>query len=181
MTEQPLSIKPLIRETAIVALEVEDIRLPLKKKLPLSDLPKLVEAAEVFFTYVDIEKLSESISEEEEEAEKLPEWEEKALREFVVTSLRDSQAIAFEVLLDYDEVSRKDFISEMRKRLENPNYRGWDLGGQLAGITMKSKSWGYESPFEREWRTVGDKWKCFYSLRREKYNDVIRKALVERK
>ena len=177
--EQPLSVKPIIRGTEIVSLEVEDVQLPLKKKLSLDELPELVEAAEVFFKYVDIEKLSESIAEEEEK--ELPEWEDKALREFVSTSLRDSQAVALGVLVDYEEITRKEFIAEMRKRLKNTEYRGWDLGGQLAGMTMKSKSWGYERPFEKEWRTIGDKWKCFYSLRREQYRDIIRDALKERK
>ena len=178
--EESLSITPKIKGSEIVSLEVEDVRLPLKKSLPLDDLPNLIEATKVFFSYVDIGKLSESIAEVEEE-EELPEWEDKDLREFAIKSLRDSQAIALEVLVEFSELDREAFIEEMKERLDNPEYRGWDLGGQLAGITMKSRSWGYEKPFEKEWRTVRDKWKCFYSLRREKYRDVLRDALKERK
>lgn len=175
--EKPLSVKPVIRGTEITSLEIEDVQLPLKKSLPLNDLPKLVEAAEMFFKYIDIERLSESITEEE----KLAEWEDESLREFVSTSLRDSQAVILGVLVDYEEITREEFINEMKKRLKDAKYRGWDLGGQLAGITMKSKSLGYERPFEKEWRTVGDEWKCFYRLSKEKYKDIIRNALKERK
>ena len=177
--EKTLSIRPLLRGTKIVSLKVEDVQLPLKKSLSLEDLPKLVEAAEVFFEYIDIKMLGESIFEQQEE--KLPEWENEALRNFVITSLRDSQAVLLGVLVEYEEVTREEFIDEMKKRLKDAKYRGWDLGGQLAGITMKSKSAGYERPFKKEWRIVGNEWKCFYCLSKKKYADIIRNALKERK
>lgn len=177
--EKKLSISPKIMGSEIVSLEVEDVKLPLKKNLPLNDLPKLIEATEVFFSYVDIGTLSEYIAEGEEE-EELNEWKDEDLREFVSTSLRDSQATVLEVLVEYEELDREELIDEMKKRRSDPEYRGWDLGAQLAGITMKSKSLGYERPFAKEWRTIGEKWKCFYRLHRERYRSILRDALKNR-
>ncbi len=175
MTEK-VSIKPVIRENKIISIEVKDVSLPLREELSLDELPQLVEAVEVFFKYIDVSRMRETI--EEEEA--LSEWTEEDLRKFVLTQLRDSQAVALKILTQYDEITREEFIEKMKKALGDNSFRGWSLGGLLAGITMKSKTWGYESPYESEWRTVGNKWKCFYFLVRKKYRDIVSKALKER-
>lgn len=175
MTEK-ISIKPIITSSKITGIEVEDVSLPLRGELSLNELSQLVEAVEAFFKYIDVERLGETLSEEEG----LEEWNEKDLRKFVSTQLRDSQAVALRVLTESDDITREEFIQKMRKLLGDNTFRGWSLGGLLAGITMKSKSWGYESPYEREWRNVGNKWKCFYYLTREEYRDIISKALKER-
>ena len=176
--EEKISITPVIQSGKIISVEVQDVSLPLKKDLSIDELPKLVEAIEEFFKYVDIERFGELVEEEEEEFE---EWDEEALRNFVLTRLSDRQALALKVLTESKEVTREEFIEKMRKLLNNNKFRGWDLGGLLGGITNKSQSLGYESPYRREWRTVGDEWYCFYSLTREKYREIIDKALKERR
>jgi len=176
MTEK-ISIKPVIKDNKINSIEVQDVLLPLKEELSLDELQQLVEAVEVFFKYVDVDRLRESLEEEEEG---LSEWIEKDLRKFVLTQLRDSQAVALKVLTQCHEITREEFIEKMRTLLGDSKFRGWSLGGLLAGITMKSKTWGYESPYDSEWRMVGNKWKCFYFLTSEKYRDIISRALKER-
>jgi hypothetical protein len=174
--ERKISIKPSIEGGQIVGIEVEEVNLPLKSPVPLTELSKLVEAVEIFFQYVDVEKLGETIEEEE-----LPEWKDEDLREFVIKNLRDSQALALKVLIDSKEVTREEYIETMKKLLGDEKFRGWSLGGLLAGITMKSKSWGYESPYTSEWRTEGNEWKCYYWITRDRYVPTIREALKERK
>lgn len=172
------SVKPVIQNGQIKSVEVEDVSLPLIRPLELTELPELIEAVELFFKYVDIEKFNEVISESDDA---LDEWDDGDLRDFVKTQLRDSQAVALDILTENDEITREEFIEKMGKALNVKKYRGWDLGGVLAGITMKSKTYDdYESPYSSEWRTVGNKWKCFYQLTRERYRPIIRKALKER-
>jgi hypothetical protein len=171
------SVKPVIQGSQIVSIEVQDVSLPLREALPLDKLSDLVEAVETFFRYVDVEKLGETLSEEDES---LNQWKESDLRKFVLTQLRDSQAIALGVLADTKEITREDFVKKMKKSVQDEEFRGWSLGGLLAGITMKSKSWGYESPYNSEWRAVRSEWQCFYYLRREEYRPIIQKALKER-
>lgn len=174
---EKVSVKPVIQDGEIISVEVENVSLPLRGHLSLDELPQLVDVVERFFRYVDVEKLSESLIEEEES---LKEWKDEDLRDFVLTQLRDSQAVALGVLTESDEVTREQFVAKMKKLLADNTFRGWSLGGLLAGITMKAKSWGYESPYEREWRTVGNEWKCFYRLTKDRYRSIISAALKER-
>lgn len=171
------SVKPVIEDGEIVKLEIEEVSLPLRQPLTLDELPQLIAAVEGFFRYVDVEKLGETLAGEGEE---LGEWEDEDLRKFVLTKLRDSQAAALRVLTDSNQVTREQFIAKMKKLLDDDTFRGWSLGGLLAGITMKSKSLDNESPYESEWRTAGNKWKCFYYLTRDRYKPIIKKALEER-
>jgi len=159
-------------------MEVGNLTLPLKTEVPLDKLQELVEAVTTFLQYVDIEKLGKAIEEEEEE---LPIWDKDELREFAIKNLRDSQAIALDILINTKEITREDFVSAMKTRLSDPKFRGWSLGGLLAGITMKAKSWGYESLYDSEWRTEGNESKFYYWIIRTEYIPVIRDALKERK
>jgi hypothetical protein len=169
-------VKPVIQDGQIISIEIQDVSLPIKGSLSLNELPQLVDAVEKFFKYVDIERFGEALTREEE----LKEWDDENLRKFVTTQLRDSQSVALEILAESDEVTREQFLDRMKKRLGDEKFRGWSLGGLLAGITMKSKSWGYESPYVSDWKTVGSEWRCFYNLTRETYRPIIREALKER-
>jgi len=172
-----ISVKPIIEDGKIIKLEVEDVLLPLREDLSLDKLQQLISSVENFFRYIDVDKLGESLIDQEETPD---EWKDKDLKKFVITQLRDSQAEALGILVASKVVTREQFITKMRKQLSDTSFRGWSLGGLLAGITMKSKSWGYESPYDREWRNVGNKWKCVYYLRRDDYRSIIKNALKER-
>jgi len=168
-------IRPVIHGNQVVTIEIQNVSLPLKEPIPIAKLAELVDTIERFVKYVDIEKISEKLSKES-----LKKWTPQDLREFVLTDLRNDQATALKVLTESTEISRKEFVQKMAKLLGNERFRGWDLGGLLAGITMKSKNWGYESPYKSEWRPAGSEWECFYYLARSEYKDIIASALKER-
>jgi hypothetical protein len=168
-------IRPVIHGNQVVSIEIHDISLPLREPIPVAKLAELVEVIERFAKYIDIEKLSEVLPKES-----LKKWVPQDLRKFILTDIRDDQAIALKVLVETTEISREEFIQKMAKLLGEQGFRGWDLGGILAGITMKAKNWGYESPYKSEWRSVGKEWKCFYSIARDEYKDIIASALKER-
>lgn len=168
-------IRPVIQGNQVVSIEIQNMSLPLREPIPIAKLAELVEVIERFGKYVDIEKLSERLPKES-----LKKWATQDLHEFVLTEIRDDQAVALKVLTEVTEISRKEFVQRMAKLLGKEKFRGWDLGGILAGITMKAKSWGYESPYKSEWRPAGKEWECFYSIARNEYRDVIVSALKER-
>jgi hypothetical protein len=78
-------------------------------------------------------------------------------------------------------VTREEFVNEMKKHLNKPDYRGWDLGGLLAGITMKAqRGWGRESLYEIEWKYDSNQegYVCYYKLS-SKYASMIKRALEQ--
>jgi len=175
--KEKMSVKPVIRDSKVIGIEIGGVSLPLKKSLSFEELPDLVNSVDKFFTFIDVDRLGEILTKEEE---KPKEWDDENFLRFILTQLKESQALAFRILVDVNEVTRKQFIAEMQKLLGDDQFGGWNLGGLLAGITMKSKSWGYENPIDREWRMIKDKEVCLYRLAKPRYRKIVSAALEKR-
>jgi hypothetical protein len=168
------TIKPVIEGTEISSVEVGRMTLRLKQKVGIENLKDIIGAVEDFAKFFDLASISSS----EEEEEGAP-WEDSDLIEFLSKETREDQIAALKVMSDKGEVNREQFIEEMKKALKNPGFRGWDLGGLLAGITIRSHSWGCESPYIKDERREGNDWNTFYSIN-EKYAPLVKKWLKER-
>ncbi|QQG48279.1 MAG: hypothetical protein HY247_05880 [archaeon] len=167
------AIKPVIEGTDITSVEVGNTTLKLKQTVSLDSLQELISAVENFSKFFDLTSLGSA-----DEGIKT-EWNEQDLTQFLSKETREDQIVALKVLSDKGEVTREEFLNEMKKLLKNPGFRGWDLGGLLAGLSIRSRTWGYESPYIKEERREGNEWDTFYRIK-ERYAPLIKKWLKER-
>lgn len=173
---EKISIKPVIQNNKIISIEIENMSLPLKTPLVIDDLAQLVKVLEDFVRYIDVEKLR-NISGQEVSGD---EWKEKDLRGLVLGELSDNQAVALGVLAESKEITREKFVDKLKGKFGKNDFNGWDLGGLLRSITVKSRKHGYSTLYEKEWRVVGNDYECFYHLAKDAYRTVIRAALEEK-
>jgi hypothetical protein len=173
---EQISFKPVIKNNKIISIEIENVSLPLRSPLAIDDLTHLVKALETFVQYVDVQKLG-SINSQETSAS---EWSEKTLHDFMLDELSDNQTQVLRILAESKEITREKLVDKLKEQLKDDNFSGWDLGGLLRSITVKSRNNGYPSLYEKEWKVVGNDYKCFYRLTKDAYRKVIQAASEEK-
>ncbi|NVM29734.1 MAG: hypothetical protein HWN65_12900 [Candidatus Helarchaeota archaeon] len=174
--EPEISIQPRILGNSITDIEVEGSKLPLRETVSIDNLSAVVESVRSFNKFIDLEWILKKLREIEEE--QLSTWEARALHFFVEKELLENQAKAMEFLAKSGEVVREVYLDAMGPYLRKKDMAS--LGGLLAGITLRAKSRGHESPFIIEWKIVGNDYQCFYRLRRDTYAEPILKAAKAR-
>lgn len=177
--ERNIIIKPIIRGNEIVAVEINQIELPLISNAKVSDLQELVNAIETFCKYFDLEELAGKRL--AGKGRILKEFEPEELVNFLNT-LSPDQILVIKVLAEVGRngLSRGDLVQKMKELLGETDFKGWDLGGKLAGISVRAhKTWGKESIFERCHIRKGSRIVSGWRLK-EKYLPIIRKWLQER-
>ena len=166
-------IKPVIRGSQIVAVEINGLELRLDRPANISELQEIVTAIEGFCKYFRLEELSDvSIA---RRGQVFEEFEPEELIEFL-KELKPDQILALKILAEAgkDGIPRKEFVSRMRELLDDPKFSGWALGGKLAGISIRAhKGWGKESIFERCHIRRGDEIVSGWRLK-EKYLPIVR-------
>ncbi|NVM28269.1 MAG: hypothetical protein HWN65_05465 [Candidatus Helarchaeota archaeon] len=174
--EIEISITPKIMGSSITEIEVQGLKLPLREKVSIDNLSAVVSSVRSFNKFIDLKLILKKLA--EVKLKQLSPWEARDLHFFVLKELLETQAKAMEILAKSGEVVREKYLDEMGPYLRKKDMAS--LGGLLAGITLRAKSRGHESPFVIEWKIVKNDYECFYRLRRETYAEPILTAAEER-
>ena len=171
-------VYPTIRDGKVVSMDVSGINLQLAKPQPLASLGEIIDVVDSFSSYFDLHKLRDGAVENQ-----FPEFSADELESFVAgPDLREDQAEALLILAENKEITTSPFIAALEKRTDRKNISTMQLGGMLAGVTMKSHSNVRESPYTNDWfRTSDDSWDRKYYLMDPAYAEAIKRGMERRK
>ncbi|HDM26944.1 MAG TPA: hypothetical protein ENG27_01355 [Candidatus Bathyarchaeota archaeon] len=166
MNDPNVEVKPVIKNGKVIRLEVCGMEWPLKKSIPVEDLLKVTESIQTLGEYVDFSGMR-SIK------PALEEWQPEEIYKFL-EECNEVQRTFLKLLAENGEMTKEQLVDVMKKILNKPDFRGWDLGGALAGMGIRMGRLKKEPLYYIEKRRTGGKVTHYYRIN-EKYRQTIRK------
>ena len=153
-TQSKLEIRPTIRGSEVVSVEVENETLALKQPIPLREFSKFIEMLEGLSVYVDFKGKSG--------------WTYDDIEDFIF-SISDNAKQFFNILaVEGRWVSRKEVLSIM-------DIGGSTLAGSLSSPGQYFSRKRMEPVYEKEWRRDEDDWELYYRVL-ERYLEMMKKV-----
>jgi len=165
-SDSEVEVKPVIKNGKVIRLEVNGLEWPLKKSIPVEELLQVMESIKILGEYVDFREMGTI-------RPALESWSEEELFKFL-DERNETQKAFLKLLVEEKEILKEDAIRKMKTILNRPDFRGWDLGGALAGMGIRVRKLRKEPLYYIKHIRVGGSATCRYEIN-PKYKEAIRK------
>jgi len=149
-----LEIRPTIRGSEIVSIEVENETLALKRPIPLEEFPKFIEMLESISKYIDFKGEGG--------------WTYDDV-ELLLSSISDNAGRFFEILASEGTWVAREFILDELDLTPNT------LAGTLSSPGQFFSKFRMEPIYDKEWRHMEKGWDLCYKIKGE-YLEMMRSA-----